>query len=153
MARTLSLLPGANGQYLLEQYRHIELNPVRARRVQEPSEYDWWSYPCNALGIKTDLIPLYPAYLAIVQEDNLRLSTYRELFTHYITTKLNDDIRKATNKGLALGNDQFKVEIEALSGRCIIAGKRGRSTGWRKNPQNQRDQAKTARIPLTDLII
>ena len=127
-----------NEQYLLELYRYIELNPIRAGMVQEPSEYAWSSYPCNGLGKKTDLITPHPAYLAIAQEDNLRLSAYRELFTHYIATKLIDDIRKATNKGLALGNDLFKAEIETLSGRCVIAGKRGRPTGWRKKTEGIR---------------
>ena len=31
-------------QYLLELYRYIELNPVRADMVDEPSDYSWSSY-------------------------------------------------------------------------------------------------------------
>ncbi len=42
-------------QYLLELYRYIELNPVRADMVDEPSEYSWSSYACNGLGLETDL--------------------------------------------------------------------------------------------------
>lgn len=37
-------------QYLLECYRYIELNPVRAGMVDEPSKYRWSSYCINALG-------------------------------------------------------------------------------------------------------
>ena len=36
--------------YLLQVYRYIELNPVRANMVADPSEYTWSSYQCNALG-------------------------------------------------------------------------------------------------------
>jgi putative transposase len=33
---------------------------------------------------------------------------------------------------LALGNDRFKEEIEALTGRRVKEKKRGRPVGWRK---------------------
>ena len=120
-----------SGDYLLAVYRYIELNPVRAGMVQEPSEYSWSSYQCNALGKQSDLIAAHPLYLAINQDVNKRLANYRALFTHHVESTLIEDIRKATNKGLALGNEQFKLNVEALSGR-FIEGKRGRPIGWRK---------------------
>ena len=40
-------------KYLLELHRYIELNPVRADMVDEPSDYSWSSYVYNALGIET----------------------------------------------------------------------------------------------------
>jgi putative transposase len=36
--------------YLMQLYRYIELNPVRAAMVNDPAEYKWSSYQCNALG-------------------------------------------------------------------------------------------------------
>ena len=47
--------------------------------------------------------------------------------------ELLSDIRLALNKGLALGNERFKSEIETLSGRRVTDGKRGRPVGWRKD--------------------
>ena len=44
-------------RYLLELYRYIELNPVKAGIVDEPGQYSWSSYACNAPGIKTELQP------------------------------------------------------------------------------------------------
>ena len=44
-----------NERYLLEIYRYIELNPVRANMVDEPSDYSWSSYAINALGMESDL--------------------------------------------------------------------------------------------------
>ena len=41
--------------YLLHPYRYIELNPVRALMVVEPSEYTWSSYQVNALGKVSNL--------------------------------------------------------------------------------------------------
>lgn len=116
-------------QYLLKLYRYIEFNPVRAGMVQEPSNYAWSSYRCNALGRHSDLLTAHTTYLALHQEVNNRLAAYRALFTHHVEAKLIDDIRQATNKGLALGSEQFKTKVEALTGRSVIAGKRGRPKG------------------------
>jgi putative transposase len=44
-----------------------------------------------------------------------------------------DDIRKSTNKGLALGNDRFKVDIEAMTGKRMAMGQRGRPMEWQKD--------------------
>jgi putative transposase len=55
------------------------------------------------------------------------------LFAKQIEGKLLEDIRQATNKGLALGNEYFFADIESLTGRRVIERKRGRPVGWRKN--------------------
>jgi putative transposase len=55
---------------------------------------------------------------------------YCALFKHQIDGDLIADIRLRLNKDLALGNERFKSEIEKLSGRRVIAGKRGRRLGW-----------------------
>jgi putative transposase len=122
-----------NEQYVLELYRYIELNPARAGMVQEPSEYHWSSYQCNALGKFSELITAHPVYLAISKDVNTRQANYRSLFTRYVVRTLAEDIRKATNKGLALGSEQFKLKVAALSGRTVIEGKRGRPVGWKKH--------------------
>ena len=44
--------------YLLELYRYIEHNPVRAGMVGGPSQYPWSSYPINALGKNLIFAPL-----------------------------------------------------------------------------------------------
>ena len=62
----------------------------------------------------------------------MRQASYRALFTHHVESKLIEEIRLATNKGLALENVQFKLDVEALSGRSVIEGKRGRPEGWMK---------------------
>jgi len=48
------------------------------------------------------------------------------------TGTLLEQIRKATNKGMIVGNDRFREEIEALTGRRVKEKKRGRPVGWRK---------------------
>jgi hypothetical protein len=35
--------------YLLQLYRYIELNPVRANMIEDPADYHWSSYQINGL--------------------------------------------------------------------------------------------------------
>ncbi len=119
--------------YLLQLYRYIELNPVRAGMVEQPSDYVWSSYPINALGKLSELCTPHSLYLALGREPLERQANYRELFKHHVEGTLLENIRVATNKGLALGCDRFKEDIENLTGRRMRAQKMGRSVGWRKD--------------------
>jgi putative transposase len=46
--------------------------------------------------------------------------------------ELLEDIRVNTNRGMAIGHDRFKMEIELLTGRRVKPKKTGRPEGWRK---------------------
>ncbi|MEN8140818.1 MAG: transposase [Thermodesulfobacteriota bacterium] len=61
-----------------------------------------------------------------------RQRNYRKLLSYHVDGELLDDIRSNTQKGMAVGNDRFKAELSALTGRRLKAKKRGRSVGWRK---------------------
>lgn len=119
--------------YLMQVYRYIELNPVRASMVDDPAAYFWSSYQCNALGKKSDLLTPHSIYTRLGTNEQERQLAYRGLFVHQIEGKFLEDIRKVTNKGLALGNNNFFAEIESLTGRRVIERKRGRPVGWRKD--------------------
>ena len=118
--------------YLLQVYRYIELNPVRAGMVTDPADYSWSSYQSNGLGKQTKLLLPHPLYLRLGTTDKERQQHYRALFKHQVEGKLLEDIRKAANKGLVLGNERFVGEVEALTGKPLREGKRGRRIGWRK---------------------
>ncbi len=45
--------------------RYADLNPVRARMVRSPKDYDWSSYKHYAYGEPNDLIEDEPEYLAL----------------------------------------------------------------------------------------
>ncbi len=112
--------------YLLQCYRYIELNPVRALMVEDPAHYQWSSYRCNALGAKSALIKPHPEYLNLGKRRDERLQNYRALFKYHVGSKLLTEIRMATNKGLALGNEKFKDEIESNLSRRVRPKKPGR---------------------------
>ncbi len=115
----------ASDNYLLACYRYIELNPVRAGMVEHPAEYRWSSYRFNAQHGLGQLITPHPNYLALSADAEKRRECYRELFRFSLDPGLVDQLRTATNKGLAFGNDRFREQIEAATGRRMDF-KRGR---------------------------
>lgn len=112
--------------WLLQCQRYIELNPVRAGMVLDPSDYQWSSYRCNGMGIESELYSPHETYLKLGQTKIQRLQAYRSLFKVHVEGELLEEIRCTVNQGLALGNERFKDEIEALYGRRVRPAKMGR---------------------------
>ena len=111
--------------YLLTVYRYIELNPVRAGMVQHASEYPWSSYRYNALGKSVGLLTPHSLYLWLGDTENERLSAYRALFKGRMAEHELKTIRDASNKAWVLGDDRFKAQIEASTGRRAVPLGRG----------------------------
>ena len=112
-------------EYLLLCQRYIELNPVRAGMVESPGDYVWSSYKANGLGIPIKMWTPHQVYQKLGKTALERSEAYRALFAGHLDGNVLTRIRSATNKGLALGNDRFKEEIESLSGRRVTSLKRG----------------------------
>lgn len=120
-------------RYLLHLYRYIELNPVRAEIVQNLADYHWSSYQINGLGKSSDLCTPHSLYKALGKNNLERQSNYRQLFITHIKRKLLDEIRVALNSGMALGNSEFKQQLEIQTGRRLHKLTRGRKLGQCKN--------------------
>ncbi|WP_295798632.1 transposase [uncultured Microbulbifer sp.] len=112
--------------YLLECYRYIELNPVRAGMVHHPSDYFWSSYSANALGKSSSILTAHPEYLKLGRYPKQRRARYRALFDAHLERPTVDEITAATNKGLALGSSSFKEQVEQMFNRRVTEGKVGR---------------------------
>lgn len=67
--------------YLLACYRYIELNPVRAGLIRDPSQYQWSSYRRNGLGETSDLLSPHQLYLDLGRTDSERRKNYLSLFS------------------------------------------------------------------------
>ncbi len=113
-------------RYLLSLYRYIELNPVRAGMVDDPAEYSWSSYGCNALGVETKLQMPHEEYLLLGKDKKERERLYRELFKIPLGKELLTEIRASTNRGLALGSALFGEQIEKLTSCRVTKKKMGR---------------------------
>ena len=57
----------------------MELNPVRAKRVEDPKDYTWSSYRAYAYGRRDVLLDKHPVYLQLSEEEGERRKTYREI--------------------------------------------------------------------------
>ena len=94
--------------------------------VQHPAVYRGSSYRCNAQGEINTLISPHPLYLALGADAASRNLAYRELFRHEMDPGLVDEIRRATNGNLALGDQRFTTQIETALGRRVTPGQSGR---------------------------
>jgi len=126
--------------YLLTCQRYIELNPVRAGMVTHPSDYPWSSFQSHTAGVQARLWSPHEVYLRLGAVERIRAERYRDLFRARLDQQLVEEIRSSVNKGLALGGEQFKTELERATGRRMRPGKRGprqaattaRSTGAKR---------------------
>lgn len=112
--------------YLLTCMRYIELNPVRADMVAQPSEYVWSSYAANAEGKANPLVEPHELYISLAATDEERQSVYRELFAAHIAAAELTDIRASWQTGTPLGSDGFREKIEEVLGQKVGQSRRGR---------------------------
>lgn len=94
--------------------------------VDDPADYKWSSYHAHALGKTIKLHAPHQEYLRLAMSVTLRQERYRQLFKYHVDKELVVNIRDAVNKGLALGSERFKEEIQALCGRRVVPAKMGR---------------------------
>ena len=113
-----------SARYVLACYRYIELNPVRARIVDDPRRYAWSSHLVNG-GIGEDILATpHPEYLALADVPDVRFVRYRELFAGTDHEADADAIRDATQGGLPLCSDRLRLGL-AAEGRKVTREKPG----------------------------
>lgn len=112
--------------YCLACYRYIELNPVRAGMVNDPSEYPWSSFNSNATGKPSNLLTPHESWLCLGSDNNSRLLNYQYLFQKPLEQHQIDEIRYGLRKGLPTGNNKFKRQIEEALSIKLGSGKQGR---------------------------
>ncbi|MFC0679542.1 transposase [Lysobacter korlensis] len=117
-------------EYVLACYRYIELNPVRAAMVLQPSEYVWSSYARNALGMHDVRITPHDAYRRLSAVDRDRHAAYAALVAKGIDTEQAHDIALHTQQQKPWGPERFRRQIEALTGRAVEVRPRGRPAKW-----------------------
>lgn len=91
-----------------------------------PDEYRGSSYRCNAMGKEDRLVTGHDLYQHFGLSDEQRQDTYQALFQDAVANELLTTIRDATNKGWALGNNRFRIQIEAIAARRAAPLSKGR---------------------------
>jgi putative transposase len=115
-----------SGDHLMQCYRYIELNPVRAAMVAQAHDYPWSSHRANAFGEYDPLVSPHPTYLAISPDPQQRQEAYRALVAQAINPEQLDGIRAHLQRQHAYGTDRFRTAIEAQLGRTAGPQKIGR---------------------------
>ncbi len=107
--------------YLLQCGKYIELNPVRAKIVRHPSEYEHSSYDYYAEGRHDPLITRDPTFDLLGDSEEERRAAYRALV---IDPKLVDSEKLRSH--LYLGSEAFIETMEKRFGIKNVALRRGR---------------------------
>ena len=104
--------------YLYAGTRYVELNPVRAKLVSDPTEYPWSSARAHVAGKDDALVKAQPLLD--------RFGDWRE----FLATGLEDDdadlLRRHQRTGRPLGSSEFVVRLEKLLNRALAPRKPGR---------------------------
>jgi putative transposase len=118
-------------RYFLTCSRYIELNPVRARMVDDVGTYQWSSYRHNAYGEHDSLVTSFSLYDALGASPQVRRKAYRALFRQAIEPESLDGIRSAVKRGAALGDSNFVQRLEKSAKRRVARFPHG---GDRRSP-------------------
>ncbi|MDQ3523839.1 MAG: transposase, partial [Chloroflexota bacterium] len=118
--------PVQSDDHVLQCYRYVELNPVRAAMGATPADYPWSSYAANALGGADPLLTPHPQYLALGANTPSRHLAYRAWVAAAISPEELDRIRLRLQRQHALGTDRFRTMIEDQLQRTAGPAKIGR---------------------------
>ncbi len=104
-------------QYVLACYRYIELNPVRARLVDDPAAWRWSSCAANLGQRPRSGLSPHPSWLSLGDSAEARIAAYRQLLDAAITDDMLTEIRAYLQQQRAWGRDDFRALVEAKTRR------------------------------------
>ncbi len=112
--------------YVIACHRYIELNPVRAGMVDDPSAHPWSSHAAN-IGLRPDPgLTAHCEFLAL--SGTSPQASYRRLFDDVLEDRMVRAIRENTNGGYPLASESFKASKLAALGLRTRPGKPGPRT-------------------------
>ena len=113
-------------KYLLACCRYVELNPVRAGMVDDPSHYPWSSYRERIYGNVDAWLDSADCFDALGGSEESRRRRYQEYVSGAIPDGEWQLIREAVQRGQLTGDNSFIGDVEQLVGRRIERRGRGR---------------------------
>ncbi len=100
--------------YLFACMCYVEVNPVRAKIVDVPSEYRWSSYHANAYNKEPGIVDHHVMYTELGGDDASRCKAYLRLFCSRIEVGSVHTIRNALHQELVLGTAEFKSRLDQM---------------------------------------
>jgi putative transposase len=104
--------------HLLEAVRYIELNPVRAGLAKKAHDWRWSSARAHLEGCKDGLVSLQPMFN--------RVDNWQSYLDEENSEENIKNLHQHSRTGRPLGNAKFIGKLEAMLGRKLAAGQRGR---------------------------
>ncbi|MDA8215907.1 MAG: transposase [Nitrospiraceae bacterium] len=95
--------------YLLACGSYVELNPVRAKIVNDPKQYRWSSYSAYAYGKIDLIIDEHPIYRTLSDDESERRKKYRELVKGMLRDK--DAMKGEMDRRTVYGNEAFIKKV------------------------------------------
>jgi REP-associated tyrosine transposase len=121
--------------YLLACGSYVELNPLRARIVDDPKEYKWSSYNAYAYGKKDLLVEEHPIYSDLAVDEAERRRRYRDFVRGMQREK--KAMKGEMAKRIVYSNESFTKKITTTYKISEKIKPTGRQTGWRKIKENR----------------
>ena len=122
--------------YLLSCMAYIDLNPVRAGMVAQPSDFRWSSHR-HHLGLASDkLVKQHALYWALGNTPFAREAAYAELVHAGISNDQQGALTDATLSGWALGDASFVAQLQGQTPRRLLKAKAGRPFSVRATDQD-----------------
>lgn len=113
-------------RYLLACMVYIDLNPVRARLVEQPRDYAWSSH-AHCIGRRRDkFLTPHPLYWALGNTPFAREAAYAELVNAGTPAELQQQLTQATLKAWALGDASFVANLQNKTARRVSRQAPGR---------------------------
>ncbi len=112
-----------DGGHLLRAVRYVERNPVRANIVEQPWDYAWSSARSH-VGLEKDPIIKTGGPKNILNK--LSGEVEWKSFLGWEDEKEIEEIRRKTQKGSAVGSEEFIESLEQKFGYSLDEKKRGR---------------------------
>ena len=112
--------------YLLTCMAYLDLNPVRAGMVSQPSEFLWSSHG-HYIGQRADrLITPHALAWALGNTPFAREAAYATLVQGGLSVHQQTALTESVVRGWALGEENFVAELQKKTTRRLTKGKAGR---------------------------
>lgn len=120
-------------RYLLQCCRYVELNPVKARMVQSPEEYQWSSYRARIELEECSWLDVPPTLLELSADATERINRYISFVNQWKSAK--DEaafIGSAVERNQLTGESNFIDEVEHRTGLRVEFRGQGRPAAVEK---------------------
>jgi putative transposase len=113
----------------------VELNPVRAKIVEDPKDYTWSSYKVYAYGKRNLLVDEHPVYCQLSEDEGERKKKYRDFVRGMLKEK--DAMKGEMDRRIVYGREDFVKDMAKAYNITEKIKQMERQRGWRNNKENR----------------